>query len=449
MCTVMSMIETIVAGAAADPVEVDPVRRIEADVAAAVGVLNAAHGRLVELAADLIERELWRGVGIKSPEHWLCWKAGLSPQRARQLPAIARRRGELPATVDTLSRGAVSLEQVAVVARYAPAHTDAEVASLATRMSVSQLRRVLSRYRFGDDQTDPESARPGADGNDSLSERDAGAVARGSAVLVADGDRFGLHVDAPADDGAMIAQALTEAKDALFQAGHPSVTWMHALIEVCNRSLTSVESAGRAARFRTYVHLDTAGGWLNAGPALPAALIEKLTCEGVLQPVWETEGVPVSVGRSHRIVPDRTRRLVLDRDRGCVVPGCDATVHLEVHHLLAWSSGGRTDLDNLACLCPFHHDALHRGELSITGDPNHPETLRFVDADGRVIPPLIPPVLPAVTPPTTVPRGPDTPALEPQPYRNPTSERLQTRWIHFTPPDQQKPAATAGPNAPP
>ncbi len=161
----------------------------------------------MELAADLVERELWRGVGTKSPEHWLSWKAGLSPQRARHVVAIAQRRRELPATVETLSRGA-------------------------------------GRRR----------------------------------------DRFGLHVDGPADDGAMIRQA-----------------------------------------------------------------------------------------------------------------------------------GGRTDIDNLACLCPFHHDALHRGELSITGDPNHPDTLRFIDADGQIMPPLIRPVLPALTPPTTIPRGPTTRTSNPRP----------------------------------
>ena len=124
-------------------------------------------------------------------------------------------------------------------------------------------------------------------------------------------------------------------------------------------------SVSRRDSFRVYVHLDAEGGWLNGRPRLPGHLVAKLTCAGMVQPLWLRAGVPVSVGRALRIVPERTRRLVLDRDRGCRFPGCVATAHLEVHHVVHWAHGGRTDLDNLVALCPFHHDAHHAGEFGI------------------------------------------------------------------------------------
>ena len=34
--------------------------------------------------------------------------------------------------------------------------------------------------------------------------------------------------------------------------------------------------------------------------------------------------------------------------------------------MVHWVDGGRTDLANLVAVCPFHHDAHHRGEFSIT-----------------------------------------------------------------------------------
>ena len=182
--------------------------------------------------------------------------------------------------------------------------------------------------------------------------------------------RFELRFSAPADVGALVEAAVAEARDALFAAGVPEVTGAGALVEVCGRSLGSVESVSRRDSFRVYVHLDAEGGWLNGRPRLPGHLVAKLTCEGTLQPLWERAGVPVSVGRALRIVPDRTRRLVLDRDRGCRFPGCVATAHLQVHHVVHWAHGGRTDLDNLVALCPFHHDAHHAGEFGIRGDAN-------------------------------------------------------------------------------
>lgn len=132
------------------------VRRIEAEVAEVAGVLNAAHGRLVELTAELIETEGWRGHGVVSVEHWLVWHAGLSPHRARLIAQVARRRAELPVTGATLTRGELSLEQVTEVTKYVPAGNDAEAASLARVATVPQLRNTLSRYRFTDPDPDPD-----------------------------------------------------------------------------------------------------------------------------------------------------------------------------------------------------------------------------------------------------------------------------------------------------
>jgi hypothetical protein len=136
-----------------------------------------------------------------------------------------------------------------------------------------------------------------------------------------------------------------------------------------------------------YVHLSTDGAWVGGRGAIPASLAAKFACDGVVQPVWEVGGTPVSVGRRQRIVPARTRRLVEDRDRGCVFPGCPARGFLEVHHLDHWADGGATDLDRLVCLCPFHHDAHHRGDFTITGDANAPGGLVFLARGGFAIGP--------------------------------------------------------------
>ena len=57
--------------------------------------------------------------------------------------------------------------------------------------------------------------------------------------------------------------------------------------------------ASRASRYRVYLHLDTTGqGWLTSRSALPPALRRRILCDGVIQPVWETDGKPVNVGRA-------------------------------------------------------------------------------------------------------------------------------------------------------
>ena len=165
-------------------------------------------------------------------------------------------------------------------------------------------------------------------------------------------------------------------------------TYADALEELAQRSLSSVTSTGRASHYRVYLHLSTDGAWVNGGGAIPRRLIDRFVSDGVVQPVWETEGRPVSVGRSMRILPRRSRRLIEDRDRGCRFPGCTASRFVEIHHLHEWAAGGATDVDNQVSLCPFHHDAIGRGDFTIAGDPTRPDGLVVTNRYGvRVRPP--------------------------------------------------------------
>jgi hypothetical protein len=377
---------------------------LETELAVVCGGLNQLSARLVTLAAGALESEAWAGAGIRSPEHWLVLRAGLSPGRARQVVLMARRATALPVVMGQFASGLLSVDQVAVVARHAPSHVEASVAELAVSASVPQLSRVLSRYAFDPptgEEPDPEATgEPGRDGESAAEPGAAStepplddggrAAAPAELSMTTREGRFELRFSAPADAGALVQAAVAEAKDALFAAGVPQVTWADALVEICQRSLAGVTSPGRRDSFRVYVHLDADGGWLNGAPRLPGHLVRKLTCEGTMQPLWERAGVPVSVGRALRIVPERTRRLVLDRDRGCRFPGCSATSHLQVHHIRHWAAGGCTDMDNLVALCPFHHDAHHAGQFGISGDPNDPTGLVFTAPGGFPILPVLP-----------------------------------------------------------
>jgi hypothetical protein len=254
--------------------------------------------------------------------------------------------------------------------------------------------------------------------------------------------RFTLRFNAPADVGALIEAALTEAKDALLAAlatgaQHHEVTWADALVEIMGRSLANVTSINRRDTFRTYIHLDTEGAWLAGQPRLPAHLAAKLTCDGILQPVWHTQGAPVNVGRAQRIVPARTRRLVEDRDRGCRYPGCAATRRVECHHLIHWADGGPTNTYNLAALCPYHHDAHHNREFTITGNADTPNGLTFTTGHGFPIHPG-----PTFTTPTNPPRQPPTPRQPPHATPPPDS----TQPPHpAPPPDSTQPPHAAPP----
>ncbi len=131
--------------------------RLEGELGSLCGMANVTAARTVAVIAEALETGAWEGWGIRSPEHWVTWKCGMSPRRARAWVAIARRWTELPVTMAAFTEGRLSEDQVAVVCRHIPAWADAEVAELATMATVPQLVRALARYAWTDTDTEAEA----------------------------------------------------------------------------------------------------------------------------------------------------------------------------------------------------------------------------------------------------------------------------------------------------
>jgi hypothetical protein len=224
------------------------------------------------------------------------------------------------------------------------------------------------------------------------------------------------------DHGRIVDAALSEARDALFQAGRTKESWADALVEVAQRSMDATP-AERRERFRAYWFVDPTdpipARWVDGLP-VPAWLHELLTCDGTVAPVYTENSLPVSVGRSVQDVPDRTRRLVMCRDRKCRVPWCGQRRWLQVHHLHHRAAGGGHDTNKLVGLCPGCHRAHHRGQLGITGNADQPDGLSFTDGHGNVIDPAARPIKPTGPPPTPT-----------KPYDHPIGGRLYKRELLF------------------
>jgi hypothetical protein len=407
---------------------------LEERLADLCGHRNVLDASLVRLVAEALETGVWEMPGVVSAAHWLAWKAGLSGAHAQQVVSVARRRGDLPVMFAAFDAGELSFDQVAPIAAKAPAWADAELCEFARLATVTQLRRVMRSYEFPPDPT-PGTADDddGPDGPD-----DHGAVAEPVESLSmwhCDDGRWELRGELDAEHGAIVDAALREAQDALFRRDGDKATKVDALVEIANRSLDTVVDVGRRDRYRVHVHVDVDNTMTDGlGYRLPDWLRDLIWCDTIITTVHEHGGIPVSVGRAQRTVPERTRRLVILRDRGCRVPGCNGDRFLEVHHVIHWDphdGAGPTDTWNLACLCPRHHRLHHQGKLGISGNADDPHGLVFTDIYGRVMKP------------SAVARPPTGPPPEPAGrYQHPLGERLQMRWVTFNPPPPPKPTDT-------
>lgn len=389
--------------------------RLEPRIAEVCGQLNVLFAELSRLVAEAESTGAWQGAGVRSLAHWVTWKTGLSSSNARSVVHAAESRVSHPAITERFDDGRLSLDQATVAMDCEPVD-DAEFAHLATVMTIPQMRLALRAAK-------PRDPKPPAADSESVSighDRDGHWTCK-----------VALHPDR----GAIVEAALAEARDDLFREGRENVTWADALVEVAMRSLDA-SAAARRDRFRINLFIDPTqdlpATWTN-GVAVPDAIRDLLSCDGTVTPTFVANGHPISVGRTQRIVPDRTRRHVEHRDKKCRVPWCTNERWLEVHHIVHWTAGGPTDMANLVALCGACHRQHHLGLLGIRGDAEEPDGLVFTDETGKPIDPA------------TRPSRPTGPSPRPRHrYVHPLGERMRRDALCFDPRRRHRsPTATA------
>src|SRR6202042_3440949 len=94
------------------------------------------------------------------------------------------------------------------------------------------------------------------------------------------------------------------------------------------------------------------------------------------------QGEPLYQGPLVRYANRAQRRAMIARDGDrCIVPGCKTrAAATDAHHVVFYSLGGSTDIDNLVLLCPAHHHALHQGAFELKMVDGMPYYRMSVDA---------------------------------------------------------------------
>jgi Domain of unknown function (DUF222)/HNH endonuclease len=203
--------------------------------------------------------------------------------------------------------------------------------------------------------------------------------------------------------GVKLASKLDTAVETLFSAAVPEscptdpiekqrFLQAHAL-------LTLVEGAGsgRPGRAEFVVVID-ADAEHSSVPAvewpipveIPERVLMELAGEADVCAVVVRNGVVLyapgvlDLGRTTRLANRAQRRALRGLYRGCAIPGCSVAFdRCELHHVLWWRHGGRTDLDNLIPICTKHHAKVHHDGWIIELGANRELTLRLPDGTVR------------------------------------------------------------------
>ncbi len=138
---------------------------------------------------------------------------------------------------------------------------------------------------------------------------------------------------------------------------------------------------------------DPARCHVEDGPAISVTTAQMLACTAAQS--WmahDRDGAVLRLGRRRRRPSAALRRAARERDTcRCRFPGCESR-RVDLHHIVYWAHGGRTDLENMISLCKRHHMLVHERGYLIAAPPGG--GFAFYRPDGTAIPaspPLPPP----------------------------------------------------------
>ncbi len=309
--------------------------------------------------------------GHKHAAGWMAQLAGESVGHALGVLKTAAQLSEAPVVDDAFKNGQLSLAQAKVAADAGALDPSSQehLLGVATTGSLRDLKAEASRVkrkRFGEDWVRGREA----------------SVYRRRYCRIWSGPEGGVRLDAwlPTVEGARVKAALEGAADRLFDEARaaglrdrPDAHLADALIRVVtgeDRPAAQVAVRVDAGALRRG---HVVGGEVceipGVGP-IPIAVAKDLLGDSVFHAVV-TDGVDVkAVTSAKRTIPAALRRALSERDGTCAVPGCNATLHLQIDHCWDFAKDGPTKLANLQRLCPPHHAMkTHRG-FRILGPPN-------------------------------------------------------------------------------
>ena len=246
----------------------------------------------------------------------------------------------------------------------------------AETMSVDEYRRFLRRWadRVGGDDGAQRALRQRRE--------------RRATTFDTDDGMRGLRAVLPPEQFALFENELRRLAEARWRAEHPDADGVpatqlscpqrnaDALVDMARRSRqlgeNNGEPLGSHIDVMVLIDAETLEGGLHDGsrceiddttPITPAAARRLLCDANILTALRDRTGFKLDLGYSQRCATRNMRKALIARDRTCTAAGCDRPHWMcEIHHIVPWAEGGRTDLDNLTLLCSKHHHLHHANE---------------------------------------------------------------------------------------
>jgi hypothetical protein len=341
----------------------------------------AIEGTIVVLLGEVGRRESYRDEGSTSLQSWIVERFGLSGPTARAYTHAGEKAGQAPHLTESLRAGDISFDKFRTLADVATPEIDKKLRYQALEHSVRELAEVARTtaaarpaIRSGASEYDRRYLRFNDQCRTMTVQLPAESFAETKAFLDA------RVRDNPSDRETPLDQRRCDAFMEVIRSTTPGstarATTASPFFVVAHVPLAAlVGESGESTAFAAELEHDR---------LIDTETVQRIACDAtVAVAVDDDVGHTMYEGRAQRFPTAAQRREVFRRDRHCRFPGCTNATFTNVHHIVPWKAGGRTDLENLVLMCQHHHYRLHSSGWSMRGNAN--EELTLIAPSGRVL----------------------------------------------------------------
>jgi len=354
--------------------------------------LAAARNALdAQLAVELAEIDAIKAhetEGAASVATWAARELRQDPGTTRQMVRAARTMRDLPSIGAAAHAGRVGLDHVHACT-YGLKHVghdhvtalEGEVLDVAVQHPPRELF-TLMRYAkaiIHSDQLD-EAWLNGMDREDFRVVRVGDGYQPTGFLGIDLGAKFKVFLDSVSvprdgDDTRTNAERRIDGLDELLtkalDAGLPAAGGVKPHLSVIVEAETLKATLNGAAGTKQEIDLEREPAILEGFGPIGPALLTYIAFGGNLTPIlvagFKEARKVLDVGREQRLATKRQRRAIHLRQQGrCANRGCHHPIG-EIHHVIDWLYGGKTNLSNLAGLCRKCHALITMGRLTMTG----------------------------------------------------------------------------------
>jgi len=322
-----------------------------------------AQYRLLHLVVELDRSGEWALDGSRTCAQWVGAALDVEVCTAREWLRIGRALEVLPLIDEAFRSGRLSYSKVRMLTRVATRDNEAELCAMAERTPAGRLPSAIAAWLAGHEEPEDTERRQFA--ARSLTWRtDVDGMVVGSfrlppwmaATLIAAITAWIMRwrpsdTSTERDNGASVGASST----------HSAVVWPSIPQQRADALLAIIEAGGAKIETKVVIHVRADGCSLDDGTPIAGSVVERIAPQSFIRTlIHDAERRPINASGRHRHPTTRQKRVVHERDRGCV--DCGATEFLQQDHDEDFEITHHTLVEELKERCVTCHRARHAAQ---------------------------------------------------------------------------------------